>query len=61
MTPKNIDAKQLIEKLRKSGFTLERLEHGYFKITPSQNLTNEQRQFLTAHAEAITNELLNNP
>jgi hypothetical protein len=49
--------KRAIAKIRLAGFTFELIDCGLFYIRPPEQLTDIQRQFLTNHAEQITDFL----
>lgn len=49
--------KRAIFKIRAAGFSFELIERGLFYIQPHEQLTETQRQFLTEHAEQITDFL----
>jgi hypothetical protein len=47
----------MLEKIKNNGFTIE-LDGDGFTVTPSEKLTNEQREFLKANKPQIMAELL---
>ena len=47
----------MLEKIRNSGFTIQ-LDGDDFTVSPSEKLTNEQREYLKANKQQIMAELL---